>query len=64
MDIHKSTPRKSQKKYVVIKKSELKQNLFHELYFLEGYQVIGNLSVTLINQLEDLGSLRKKGLYW
>ena len=67
---YKSTHRKFRKKYVekdlaiVIKKSELKQKLFHEHYCSEGHQAIENWSVTLIDQVEDLDSLRKKELYW
>ena len=67
---YKSTHRKFRKKYVekdmavVIKKSELKQKLFHEHYCSEGHQGIENWSVTLIDQVEDLDSLRKKELYW
>ena len=63
---YKSTHRKFRKKYVkkdlaiVIKKSEL----FHEHYCSEGHQGIENWSVTLIDQVEDLDSLRKKKLYW
>ena len=51
---YKSTHRSFRKKRVekdlaiVIKKSELKQNLFHEHYCSEGYQDIENWSVTLI----------------
>ena len=67
---YKSTHRKFRKKYVekylaiVIKKSELKQKLFHEHYCSEGHQGIENLSVLLIDQVEDLDSLKKKELYW
>ena len=65
---HKSTHRKFRKKYVekdlAIVKSELKQKLFHEHYCSEGHQGIENWSVTLIDQVEDLDSLRKKELYW
>ena len=69
---YKSTHRKFRKKYVekdlaiVIKKSELKQKLFHEHYCSKGHQGIENWSVTLIDQVEDLDSdsLRKKELYW
>ena len=67
---YKSTQRKFRKKYVekylavVIKKSKLKQKLFHEHYCSEGHQGIENWSVTLIDQVEDLDSLRKKKLYW
>ena len=46
---------------IVIKKSELKQKLFHEHYCSEA---IENWSVTLIDQVEDLDSLRKKELHW
>ena len=49
---------------VVIKKSELKQKLFHKYYCSEGHQGIENWSATLIDQVEDLDSLRKKELYW
>ena len=49
---------------ILIKKSELKQKLFHECYCSEGHQGIENWSVTLIDQVEDLDSLRKKELYW
>ena len=54
----KSTHRKFKKKYVekdmaiVIKKSELKQKLFHEQYCSEGHQGIETCSVTLIDQLK------------
>ena len=64
---YKSIHRKFGKKYVekdlavVIKKSELKQKLFHEHYCSEGHQGIENCSATLIDQVEDLDSLRKKG---
>ena len=67
---YKSTQRKFRKKYVkkdlaiVIRKSELKQKLFHGHYCCKGHQGIENWSVTLINQVEDLDSLRKKELYW
>ena len=67
---YKLTHRKFRKKYVekdltiVIKKSELKQKLFHEHYCSEGHQGIENWSVTLLDQVEDLDSLRKKELYW
>ena len=49
---------------IVIKKSELKQKLFHEHYCSEDHQGIANCSVTLVDQVEDLDSLRKKLLYW
>ena len=67
---YKSTHRKFRKKYVekdlviVIKKSELKPKLFREHDCSEGHQEIENWSVTLIDQVEDLDSLRKKELYW
>ena len=38
--------------------------MFHEHYCSEGHQGIENWSVTLIDQAEDLDSLRKKELYW
>ena len=66
----KSTQRKFGKKYVekdltiVTKKGELKQKLFQEHYCSEGHQAIENLSFTLIDQVDDLDSLRKKKLYW
>ena len=64
---YKSTHAKFRKKNVekylaiVIKNSELKQNLFYEHCCLEG---IENWSVTLIDQVEHLDSLRNKELYW
>ena len=67
---YNSTHTKSRKKYVekhvaiAINKSELKQNLFHKHYCSEGHRGIENWSVTLIDQLEDLDSLRKTELYW
>ena len=67
---YKSTHKKFRKKYVekdlavVIKKSELKEKLFHEHYCSEGHQGIENWSVTLIDQVEDLDLQRKKELYW
>ena len=67
---YKSTHRKFRKKYVekdmtvVIKKSELKQKLFHQYYCSEGHQGIEKWSFTLIDQVEDLDSLRKLELYW
>ena len=67
---YKSTNRKFRKKHVekdlaiVIRKSELKQKLFHKHYCSEGHQGIENLSVTVIDQVEDVDSLRKKELYW
>ena len=45
---------------IVIKKSELKQKLFHEDFCSEGHQGIENWNVILVEQLEDLDSLRKK----
>ena len=38
--------------------------MFYEHYGPEGYQGTENCSITLIDQVEDLGSLRKKELYW
>ena len=67
---YKSTHRKFSKKYaekdlaIVIKKSKLKQKLFHEHFCSEGYQGIESWSVTLIDQVEDLDLLRKKELHW
>ena len=67
---YKSTHRKFRKRYVekdltiVINKSELKQKLFQEHYCSEGHEGIENWSITLIDQVEDLDSLRKKELYW
>ena len=40
------------------------QKLFNEHYCQEGHQGIENWSVTLIDQVEDLESIRKKELYW
>ena len=66
---YKSNHRKFRKKYVkknlaiVIKKSELKQKLFHEHFCSEGHQGIENWIVTLIDQVEDVDSIRKKELY-
>ena len=65
---YRSTHRKFRKNCVdkdlviVIKKSELKQKLFHEHYYSDGHQGIENWSVTLIGQVEDLDSLREKEL--
>lgn len=39
---------------VVIKKNQLKQELFHEHYCSEGHKGIDNWSVTLIDQADDL----------
>ena len=67
---YKSTHRKFSKKYVekdlaiLIKKSKSKQKLFHKHYCSEVHQGIENWSVTLIDQVKDLDSLRKKELYW
>ena len=67
---YKSTHTNFRKKYIekdltiVIKKSELKQKLFHKHYCSEGHQGIENWSVTLVDQVEDLDSLRKKELLW
>ena len=49
---------------IVIKKSDLKQKLFHEHYCSEGHQGIENWSAALIDQVEDLASLRKDEVYW
>ena len=49
---------------IIIKKSELKQQLFYKHYCSEGHNEIENLSLTLIDQVEHLDSLRKKELYW
>ena len=38
--------------------------MFHEHYCSESHQGIENWSFTLIDQVEDLDSLRKKELYW
>ena len=48
----------------MIKKSKLKQKLFHKHYSSDCHHGIENWSVTLIDQVEDLDSLRKKELYW
>ena len=57
---YKSTHRKFRKKSVendltiVIKKSELKQKLFHKHYYSEGHPGIENWNVTHNDQVEDL----------
>ena len=58
--------RKKLKKGIIreIKKSELKQKLFHEHHCSDGHEDIANLCVTLIDQVEDKKELRKKELYW
>ena len=67
---YKSTHREFRKKCVekdvtiVIKKSELKEKLSHEHYCSEGNQGIENCIVTLVDQVEDLDSQRKKEMYW
>ena len=67
---YESTHRQFRKNYVekdlsvVIKKSELKQKLFHEHYCSEGHQGIENWRVTLIYQVEDLDPFRKNKLSW
>ena len=67
---YKGTHGKFRKKYVekylaiVIKKSELKQKLFHKHYCSEGHQGIEHLSVLLVDQVVGLDSLKKKELYW
>ena len=38
--------------------------MFDKHYCSEGHQGIENWSVTLIDQVEGLDSLRKKELYW
>ena len=55
---------KIQIRIILTQLSQLKQKLFHEHYCSEGHQGIENWSVTLIDQVEDLDSLRKKELYW
>ena len=53
-----------------IKKSDLKQNVFHErvkinvFYCSDGHDGVANWCVALINQVEDKKELRKKELYW
>ena len=47
-----------------MKKSELKQKLYHERYCQKSQQGIENWSVTLIDQVKDLDSLRNRELYW
>ena len=47
-----------------IKKSELKQKLFHEHYCSDGHESIANWCVILIDQAEDKKELGKKELYW
>ena len=47
-----------------IKKSELKQKLFHKHYCSDGDKGIANWCVTLIDQIEDKKVLRKKELCW
>ena len=58
--------RKKLKKGIIqeIKKSELKQKLFHEHYCSDGHEGIENWCITLIDQVEDKKELRKKELYW
>ena len=53
--------RKTLKKGIVqeIKKSELKQKLFHEHYCSNGHGGIANWCVTLIDQVENKKELRK-----
>ena len=38
--------------------------MFHVHCCSEGHEGIENCSVTLKDQVEDLGSLKTKGLYW
>ena len=47
-----------------IKKSELKEKLFHEHYCSDAHEGIANGCVTLKDQVEDKKELRKKELYW
>ena len=47
-----------------IKKSELKQKLFHEHYCSDRHEGIANWCVTSIDNVEDKKELRKKELYW
>ena len=47
-----------------LKKSELKQKLFHKHYCSDGDKGIANWCVTLIDQIEDKKVLRKKELCW
>ena len=47
-----------------IKKSDLKQKLFHEHYCSDGHKCIANWCVTLNDQVEDKKELRKKELCW
>ena len=58
--------RKKLKKEIIqeIKKSELKQKLFHEHYCSDGHDSIANCCVTSIDQVEDKKELRKKELHW
>ena len=54
-----------QSQYIIqkIKKSELKQKLFHENYCSDGDESVANWCVTLIDQVEDKKKLKKKELY-
>ena len=67
---YKPTHRKFQKKYVekdmtiIILKKQLQQKFFDKHYCSEGRQGIKNWSVTFIDPVKDLDSLRKKELYW
>ena len=47
-----------------IKKSDLKQKLFHEHHCLDGLEGIANWCVNLIDQVENKKEFRKKELYW
>ena len=47
-----------------VKKSELKQKLYHEHYCSDEHEDIANWCVTLIDQDGDKKELRKKELYW
>ena len=58
--------RKKLKKGIIqeIKKSELKQKLFHEHYCSDGHEGIANWCVTLIDHVDDKKVSRKKELSW
>ena len=66
---YKSTHRKFRKKLIKrivqdIRKSELKEKLFHDHYCSDAQDCIATWCVTLIDQVEDKKELRKKELYW
>ena len=54
----------SRKTWQLQLKKWIKTNIVHKHYCSEGHQGIENWSVTLIDQVEGLDSLRKKELYW